>query len=136
MIEQERPRLWWLAPLLLLAVAVTHYGYDPLSVYFTNSGYAARNLFYAFRGAEGVVFAVVIGILARRADVAIVCLWAVSEEGMTSACRVAKGIGEPNRTHETFVGLCGNGAYSLGLFIGGLVALGFLYELGRARGKT
>lgn len=130
----ERP--WWLAPLLLFAVAVTHYGYDPLAAHFQNAGYAARNLFYAFRGLEGVVFAAVVGMLARRVDVSIVCLWAIYEEGMTTACRVAKGIGEPNRTHEMFVGLCGNGAYSMGLIFAGLIALGFLYELGRPRGKT
>ena len=121
-----------LAALLLLSVALCHYGYDPLAQLFGGTGYAARNLFYCLRGFEGVVLFATIGVLAKRPSVSVVCLWGLLEEGQTAACRIAKGIGAPNKTHETFVGLCGNGAYSMGLFVAGLLALAIWYEIGRA----
>lgn len=125
----------WVAPVVLAGVALTHYGYDIPASYFDNVGYAARNIFYALRGLEGALFAIVIGLLARRADVSAVCLWAVYEESQTTICRIAKGIGAPNQAYEQFAGLCGKPSYLLGLVFAGLIALGLLYELGRHRGQ-
>ena len=125
-----------LAALLLLSVALCHYGYDPLAAYFGGTGYAARNLFYTLRGLEGAVLFFVVGALVKRPAVSIVCLWGLLEEGQTAACRVAKGIGQPNKAYETFTGLCGSSLYTLGLFALGLIALGIAYELGGPRGKT
>lgn len=115
-----------LAAILMLLVAGTHYGYDPIAAaFYKDQTAAARALFYAFRGIEGAALFLVVGLLARRPLVLAVCLWGVLEEGQTAVCRLARGI-ENVPVHEAFQGLCGSPMYGLGLMIAACLAIYWL----------
>lgn len=91
---------------LLLAVVVTHYGYDPMCALFPSLEHAARGIFYVLRGIEGTVLFVVIGYL--RPILWPVCLWGAAEEAETSVCRLASGpLGNPP-VATPWSGLCGD----------------------------
>lgn len=119
-----------LAALLLLVVAVTHYGYDLLAAGYADAQAAAKAWFYILRGAGGVVlFAVVLLQAWRRWGraaliVALPCIWGMVEEGQTAACRLGRPIAEAPG-HELFSGLCGSDWYWLGVVaaavIGGMI---------------
>ena len=110
-----------LAALLLFIVAATHYGYEPLALLYEDREFAARAIFYAARGLEGVALFGLVWILARGYLVGIVCAWGAIEEGQTAECRVASGIGKPVEA-APFSGLCGSGMYWLGILAAALLA--------------
>jgi hypothetical protein len=122
--EAGLPRPWWwragratevrLPVILLVLIAGTHYFYEILASAYQDQGAAARAIFYALRGIEGAALFVVIGLLARRPLVWLVCLWGAFEESQTAVCRLARGI-DNVPGYEAFQGLCGNGWYTLGL---------------------
>lgn len=94
-----------LAAGLLLVVAITHYGYDPVCTLVPSLGQSAKGVFYVLRGVEGVVLFSAIWFL--RPALWAVCLWGISEEGETAVCRVAAGFpGVPVAT--AWSGLCGD----------------------------
>lgn len=131
----KRPSLVGIA--VFVAVGITHYAYDPLSLLFDKQAYAARNIFYAMRGIEGVVLLAIIGMLAKSLTASVACLWGITEEGLTAACRIIKGIGEPNPSnHVQFAGLCGPEAYWIGAVFAALMGLAIVYELGRLGNGT
>ena len=119
-----------LAAILLLVVALVHYGYDLIAIGYENATQAAKAWFYILRGAEGAVLFAVIAALAhqrwgrRSWVVALPCIWGMAEEAQTSICRLGKPTTESPR-NELFSGLCGSEWYWLGLaavaVIGGLI---------------
>lgn len=121
--------------MLLLLVAVTHFGYELIALGYEQRDAAARAWFYILRGVEGAALFGVIASLVRSRAVLAVCILGLSEESMTAACRASKPIGE-SLGYEPFAGLCGQEWYFAGLIALGLVALGIAYDLGRGRGKT
>lgn len=91
--------------LLLLLVAVVHYGYDPICTIVPSLATSAKGVFYVLRGVEGVVLFAVIWFL--RPALWAVCLWGCLEEGETAVCRIAAGFpGVPPAT--AWSGLCGD----------------------------
>lgn len=104
-----------LAAVLLMLIAFTHYGYEPLASLYADRGQAARAIFYALRGFEGAALFCIVGLLARRNVVLVVCLWGAFEESQTTVCRLARGI-DNSPGYEAFVGLCGQPMYTLGLW--------------------
>lgn len=100
--------------ILLVLIAFTHYGYEILASAYQDQGAAARAIFYALRGVEGTALFVVVGLLARRPLVWLVCLWGAAEEAQTTTCRLARGI-ENVPGYESFQGLCGSPWYTVGL---------------------
>lgn len=124
-----------LAVMLLLLVAITHFGYELIALGYEQRDAAARAWFYILRGVEGAALFGVIASLVRSRAVLAVCILGLSEESMTAACRASKPIGE-SLGYEPFAGLCGLEWYFAGLIALGLLALGIAYDLGRGRGKT
>lgn len=124
-----------LAVWLLLLIGVTHFGYDPIAAQlYGGSESAGKALFYVFRGIEGcALFALVSYLMPRRAVIAA-CMLGMMEEGLTAACRVSKPIAEVPG-YAAFAGLCGREWYWFGLAALGLIALGYVYEIGRSRGQ-
>lgn len=123
-----------LAVPLLLAVAVTHFGYELIALAYTEQAAAAKAWFYMLRGLEGVVLFGAIAALSKSLAVTLVCALGIWEEGLTVACRASKPIGEA-LGYAPFVGLCGREWYWIGLAALGLVALGIAYDLGKDRGQ-
>lgn len=111
-----------LAALLLALVTLTHYGYSPLAEGHEDAARAARAWFYVLRGLEGVILFGLVGILARRPLVWLVCLWGALEEGETAVCRLAIGIGNAPG-YAPFQGLCGPGWYIFGALVAAAIAL-------------
>lgn len=87
-----------LASVLLVLVAMTHYGYDLLAQAFDDAEAAARALFYVLRGIEGFALFGVVWMLAPRRPrpayigLSLACAWGMLEEAQTSVCRLAQGI--------------------------------------------
>ena len=99
--------------LLLIVVALTHYGYQPIASLWP--GDVAGAVFYILRGLEG---AVLFGLLILRPvkswQLAIVAAWGFVEEAQTAVCRIGMGVMyTPNV--EPYQGLCGWPAYSIGV---------------------
>lgn len=91
--------------ILLLIVAITHYGYDPICTVVPFLGHSAKGVFYILRGFEGAILFAVIWYL--RPALWAVCLWGLLEEGETAVCRIAAGFpGVPVAT--AWSGLCGD----------------------------
>lgn len=111
-----------LAALLLFIVAATHYACEPLAFAFEDRAFAARSLFYAARGLEGVALFGLIWILARGYLVGLVCAWGAIEEGQTAVCRMVAGIGRPVEA-PAFSGLCGVDMYWLGVIAAAVLAV-------------
>lgn len=122
-----------LAALLLLAIGVTHFGYELIAKLYQDPG-ASKAWFYILRGMEGAFLYAVVMVLANSRAVAAVCSLGMIEEGLTAACRLSKPIGEVP-AHIPFQGLCGEGWYTSGLIALAVVATGLLYELGREKWK-
>ena len=110
-----------LPALLLLAVAVTHYAYAPLSTIYPDPKAAAKALFYILRGLEGALLFAVVAALHPTRLVVLVCGWGAVEELQTSACRAALPIGKVEPA-SLFAGLCGPSAYILGAVIVAVLA--------------
>ena len=111
--------------ILLVLIASTHYGYEILASAYQDQGAAARAIFYALRGIEGAALFVVVGLLARRPLVWLVCLWGAVEESQTTVCRLARGI-ENVPGYDAFQGLCGAPWYTLGLMVMAILAVHIL----------
>lgn len=124
-----------LAVALLLLIAATHYGYDLISLAYSQPEAAAKAWFYILRGIEGAALFLVVAVMAKHRAVLIVCLLGSSEEGLIALCRASKPIGGVPG-YAPFTGLCGQEWYFVGLIAMGLTALGIAYDLGRGRGKT
>lgn len=124
-----------LACAMLLLVGVTHYGYELIAMGYGNPAAAAKAWFYMLRGVEGVGLFAIVAALARSRAVMAVCLLGMSEEGMTTACRASKPIGEVPG-YAPLTGLCGQEWFTSGLIALGFVAFGVAYEIGNHRGKT
>lgn len=114
-----------LAALLLMIVAATHYGYEPLALLYEDREFAARSIFYAARGIEGVALFGLVWVLARGYLVGLVCAWGAIEEGQTAACRVASGL-DHHVTVNAWAGLCGADFYWFGLIVAGCLAVAML----------
>jgi len=101
--------------LLLVAVAVTHYGVDPLCTIFP--ALSAKALFYVFRGVEGAIIFAVIGCL--RPILLPVCIWGAVEEGETAVCRLVVGPLTAPPPATPWAGLCSDASqwplYMLGI---------------------
>lgn len=128
------PRGKWLAAVVLFLWFFTHYGYDHLAANAadqtltdvqneTRVAQAARDWFYVLRGFEGTFLFALVGILARRPLVWVVCLWGAFEEFQTAAC----GLAYPLRmdSYKAFKGICGNW-YMVGVVVALWIALGIL----------
>jgi hypothetical protein len=124
-----------LAILVLCLWFFTHYGYDPLASLYSDPSLtiaederrvaqAARDWFYVLRGFEGTFLFALVGLLAGRPLVWAVCLWGAIEELQTAVCGMAYPLRMP--PYESFRGLCGNGWYSIGLFVSALIAVKIL----------
>jgi hypothetical protein len=111
-----------LAALLLAVIAIVNYGYDPLAQAYENPARAAKSLYYIFRGFEGAILFVLVGLLARSRLVWLVCLWGAFEEGQSGVCQLAIGVLN-RRVYEPFQGICGNGWYMGGIVIAAWLAL-------------
>lgn len=120
-----------LAVPLLLLVALTHFGYEPIALLYEQQEAAAKAWFYMLRGVEGVALFGVVAAMSRHRAVILVCALGMLEEGMTTACRASKPIGGV-LGYEPFAGLCGPEWYRLGLGLVGLLALAIAYEMGRS----
>jgi len=94
-----------LAALLLLAIAVTHYGVDPLCAVVPGMEHGAKGLFYVFRGVEGTVLFAIIWLL--RPALWPVCIWGMLEESETAVCRLAAGPLGTAPPAVPWSGLCG-----------------------------
>lgn len=83
--------------ILFATVLATHYGYDPLASFWPDPAQAAQAWFYILRGVAGVVvFMAVIALLpqSKEAHLALaVSCWGIVEEGETTVCGLAQGIG-------------------------------------------
>lgn len=116
-----------LAALILLVVAVTHYGHDLLATGYTSAPAASKAWFYILRGAAGVVLFAVIAALAyqrwgrKSLLILIPCVWGMAEEGQTAICRLSRPIAEAP-SHELFSGLCGSDWYWLGVIAAAVIA--------------
>lgn len=119
-----------LAALLLALIAATHYGYPILASHYANPEEASRVWFYVLRGLEGTALFVLVGLLARRSLVWLVCIWGAVEEGQTAACQLAIGI-ETAPTHALFEGICGHGYYAVGLAAIAILAVKILDKGGQ-----
>jgi hypothetical protein len=108
--------------LLVVAIAATHYGYDPLCALVPSLEHASKAVFYVLRGAEGTVLFVIIGIL--RPALWPVCIWGAVEEGETAVCRIAIGSVTPPAA-SPWSGLCGDYT-QLPLYMLGVVYLAIL----------
>lgn len=125
-----------LAVLLLVLVGGTHFAPDWIAIAYEQQDAAARAWFYMLRGIEGVGLFAILATLARSYAVFAVCLLGMFEEGMTTACRASKPIGE-FLGYAPFSGLCGPEWYRVSLALLGVMSLGLAYELGRGkRGKA
>jgi hypothetical protein len=111
-----------LAALLLILIAATHDGYEPLAQFYEDPDRAARALFYIFRGMEGAILFMLVGLLARQRLVWLVCAWGFYEEGSTAVCRLSAGVVKPVEHHQ-FEGICGNGWYMAGVLVAAGLAL-------------
>ena len=119
--------------LLLLAVAVTHYGVDVICALFPSLEHASRGLFYAMRGVEGLIAFLVIGYI--RPALWAVCLWGAFEEGQTAACRLSYGFGSVPSV-SPWTGLCGEETH-LPLYMMGIVIAALLVrKVQNARSRT
>jgi hypothetical protein len=112
-----------LASLLLLAVAVTHYGVDPLCALVPGLAHAAKGLFYVFRGIEGAILFGIIGVI--RPILWPVCAWGLVEEGETAVCRFAAGPLGMSPTVTPWAGLCSEATH-LPIYMLGIVYLAIL----------
>jgi hypothetical protein len=112
-----------LAAFLLLAVVVTHFGYDPLCAVFPSLEHAAKGLFYVFRGVEGVVLFAVIAYL--RPVLLWVCAFGAIEEGETAVCRLVAGPLDRPPVATAWSGLCGDVSH-LPLYMLGIVVTAVL----------
>ena len=117
-----------LTAVLLLAVAVPHYAYEPLASAWPDPVRAARAWFYVLRGFSGAVLfatiAVLAGMLARRWiwPVVLVCVWGFMEEAETGICRLGLGIGS-TAPDVRWHGLC-DALTGLPMYWMGVAALG------------
>lgn len=100
-----------LPSLLLVAVVVTHYAYQPLAEFYADHEAAARAIFYILRGVEGTILYAVAWTLAPRGSkayrigVSIACAWGMLESAQTAICRAAMGI-DARATASAYNGLC------------------------------
>lgn len=133
----------WLAAVLLLVIAITHYGGEPLSLNYPAPDAAARAIYYISRSFEGATQYALILFLAiygrvrfkRPRDALIlvmVCFWGFVEQMEAGICRLAKGIENTPRP-GSWRGLCddltGLPLYSIGLACGALLAAGIAIDL-------
>lgn len=122
-----------LSVLLLIAVALTHYGPELIALGYPNQEAAAKAWFYMLRGLEGAILFAVIASIKKTRAVLAVCALGFWEESLTVACRASKPIGD-SPAWLPFSGLCGQEWYFSGAIALGIVALALAYELGRDRG--
>lgn len=100
-----------LPSLLLVLVAVTHYGPPFLAGLYPDPDSVVRAWFYILRGIEGALLFCVVWALAphtptfMRYGVALTCAWGALEEAQTAICRAAIGI-EKKAQVGLFEGLC------------------------------
>lgn len=120
-----------LSALLLLVVAFTHYGIDPLCDMIPQLAHASRAIFYVMRGLEGAVLFAVICKL--RPALWPVCLWGFFEESETAVCRMSAGLSS-SPSAEAWSGLCGLQTglplYMLGIVVLAILATGRNHEPG------
>lgn len=76
--------------LLLIVIAITHYGYDVICNLFHGLNGLEPQVFYILRGIEGVALFSIIAKI--RKSLAIFCLWGIFEEGQTSVCQALQMI--------------------------------------------
>lgn len=104
---------------LLLLVAITHYGYDPLASYFfpEEQQRAARAIFYVLRGVEATaLYGLLWSFAPRRLPIVAACVWGAVESAQTAVCRLAFGLGGPAPAPGPYAGLCDVAAgYPVGL---------------------
>ncbi len=120
-----------LSAILLALIALTHYGYEPIASLFGQQA-TQSSIFYILRGYEGLALFAFIGILARRVDVAAVCVWGMVEEGQTAICRLAVGL-TSQVSVPPYTGVCGRGMYWIGIVAAALLALFVARELKNER---
>ena len=123
-----------LAVVLLVLIALTHYGYDPLAQLFEDPDRSARRIFYALRGFEGTALFFIIGCVCRNFFVRCACLWGIWEESQTAVCQMARGF-DGKTAYEAFQGLCGSEMYAFGLCLGFVLICTIDYAAGRPRGE-
>lgn len=114
------------AALLLLLIAVVHYGIDPICSLVPSLEHSTKALFYVLRGLEGVVLFAVIGFMCRV--LWPICAWGALEEGETAVCRLVAGPLDRPPAAVAWSGLCGEASglpwYSIGLVIAAMLATG------------
>lgn len=122
-----------LAPLLLVLVACTHYGYDIIATGYPDPASAARVWFYILRGIEGTaLFFIVLSLvppMPRRPwlSIAVPCIWGAIEEAQTSVCQLAVGINWDGDT-GLFRGLC-DVASGIPMYVGTALIVFFVFAL-------
>lgn len=129
------------AALLLVLVALTHYGVGWAAQLYPDPAAAERALFYAAQGLKGCALWVVVASLAprtaRSAPIYAVCAWGFVEDFEVAACRLAIGIQNTPVLGE-WRGLCdvvsGRSVYVAGLVFFGLIAASAV-GYGASRGK-
>lgn len=122
-----------LAPLLFVAVVITHYAYEPLAAFYPDPAQAARAIFYVVRGVEAtILYAVVWCLTPRSAAVGLACAWGMLESSQTAVCRAALGIGSSVEV-AAYRGLCD---VVTGLPVYGLTALAALVVASFAQEKN
>lgn len=105
---------------LLLLVALTHYGYEPIAALWP--GNVAGAVFYILRGIEGAgLFALLVAHPHYGWPVQLVAAWGFVEEAQTAICRIGKGVMTAPAV-EPYQGLCGWPAYSIGVILMAAIA--------------
>lgn len=102
-----------LATLLLLIVALTHYGADPLAEML---GWRSTALFYALRGIEGAALFAVIALQRFSIVLLLVAGWGFVEEAQTAICRLSQDM-TTAPSAAPYAGLCGSWAYYIGVVV-------------------
>ncbi len=123
---------WWrragradavrLPALLLVAVGLTHYGYEFMADAMPGATPAA--VFYVLLGIEGtLLFTIGIAWAWSRGllVIALICAWGAIEEAQTAVCRIGIGLAQQAQV-DRFSGLCGWPAYAVGVVIMGALA--------------
>ena len=101
-----------LASMLLIAVVIAFYAYDPLASTYPDKDTAARNLQYVFSGLLKVLLFCTVWALAPWKPVSVrigtsaACGWGAIESFQESACMMSIGIQYDAPTPGLYRGLC------------------------------
>jgi hypothetical protein len=101
-----------LPSVLLAAVVVANYAYDPIASFYPNPQAAARAWYYVLHALESLTLYFVILSLVRgqakvvRYAVSGVCAWGALESFQAATCRLSFPMGSPAPAVSQFTGLC------------------------------